>query len=116
MLPRFRLLLACVALCACSGKDSVTAPAAVAVSVRVSLPSQVVYVGATIQATVSVTDQNGNAMPGQAVSWSTSSASATITNSGLVTAVSSGAVTITAAVGTHQGSAVLNITVVTVAS
>lgn len=119
MQKRLGLLAVCslwAVLSTCSGKDSATAPAAVAVSVRVSLPSQVVYVGASIQATVSVTDQNGDVMSGQAVNWSTSSVSATVTNSGFVTAVSTGTVTITATVGTHQGSAALNITVVPVAS
>jgi uncharacterized protein YjdB len=115
MLSRFRLLVLCVALSACTGKDA-TAPMSVA-SVLVSVPSHTFYVGASVQATVAVTDQSGNAISGQAVSWSTSDPTiATVSQSGLMTGTGAGFATITASVGTHQGTAALTVTLVPVAS
>ena len=112
-----RLLVLCALLSACSSKDSITSPAVVVTSVQVSLPPHTFYVGGSVQATVAVTDQNGNAMSGQAVNWSTSDATiATVTQTGLVSGVGAGSATITATVGTRQGSAALTITLVPVAS
>ena len=62
--------------------------------------------GATVQLTADVRDQNGQAMAGAAVSWATSAAGvATVSSSGLVTAAGNGAATITATAGSASGSA-----------
>ena len=68
--------------------------------------AELTAIGATVQLTAEVRDQNGNVMAGAAVAWSSSSASvATVDGSGLVTAVANGAATITATAGTVSGSA-----------
>ncbi|MHB1861611.1 MAG: Ig-like domain-containing protein [Gemmatimonadaceae bacterium] len=120
VLVPFFLVFGSLLLAACSGGNgndkTPTAPVISVAGVQVSLPAQSLYVGATIQATVVVKDQNGNAMVGQAVSWSTSDATkATVSSTGLVTGVGIGTVTITAAVGTHQGTVSLIIAQVPVA-
>ncbi len=63
-------------------------------------------VGATQQFSAVATDASGKAVTGQTVAWSTSNASvATVSTTGLVTAVAVGAATITATVGGAAGSA-----------
>jgi len=113
--------LICALLTACgsgsSGDKTPTAPAVSVAAVQVSLPAQALYVGATIQATVLVKDQNGNAMSGQGVAWSTSDGTkATVSSSGLVTGVGAGTVTISATVASRQGTASLTIALVPVSS
>ena len=74
-----------------------------------------VSLGETVQLTASVQDDNGQAVEGAAVTWSSSDEGvATVSNHGLVTAVSNGAATITA----RSGSTLVNatITVMQVAS
>ncbi|HSH75864.1 MAG TPA: leucine-rich repeat domain-containing protein, partial [Longimicrobiales bacterium] len=57
--------------------------------------------GATQQLSATVLDQNGSAMTGASVSWTTSDpAAATVSSAGLVTTVANGAATITATSGT----------------
>lgn len=121
VLVPFFLVPGSLLLTACSvgnGTDKTpTTPAVSVAAVQVSLPTQSLYVGATTQATVVVKDQSGNAMSGQAVSWNTSDAAiATVGQTGLVTGIGAGSATITASVGTHQGSAVVTVTLVPVAS
>ena len=117
MLSRIRLFVLCVAFVACSGKDSSTAPAIVVTTIQVSLPSPTIYVGATSQATVSISDQNGKPLSGQSVTWSTSDGSvATVSSAGVITAVGIGSVTVTASVGSRQGTLALTVTLVPVAS
>ena len=66
--------------------------------------------GATEQLTAEVRDQNGNAMTGAAVSWASSAASvATVSSTGLVTAVGNGTATITATAGSASGSATVTV-------
>ena len=66
--------------------------------------------GATEQLTAEVRDQNGNAMAGAAVSWASSAASvATVSSTGLVTAVGNGTATITATAGSASGSATVTV-------
>ena len=71
---------------------------------------QLTALGATEQLTAEVRDQNGNAMAGAAVSWASSAASvATVSASGLVTAVVNGTATITATAGSATGSATVTV-------
>ena len=65
-------------------------------------------IGATVQMSAHVLDQNGLAMAGAAVTWTSSAAAvATVDGSGLVTAVTNGTATITAAAGGVSGTAAL---------
>ena len=66
--------------------------------------------GATEQLTAEVRDQNGNAMAGATVTWASGPASvATVSASGLVTAVANGTATITATAGSASGSAAVTV-------
>ena len=82
-------------------------PATVAVA-----PATVQFtaLGATEQLTAEVRDQNGNAMAGAAVSWTSSAATvATVSASGLVTATGNGTATITATAGSASGTATVTV-------
>ena len=71
---------------------------------------QLTALGATEQLTAEVRDQNGNAMAGAAVTWASSAAAvATVSNSGLVTAIGNGTATITATAGSASGSATVTV-------
>ena len=86
-------------------------PTPVATSLTV-MPSShtLASIGATVQLSATVRDQNNNPMTGQTVSWTSSNtAVATVSGNGLVTAVSNGTSRITAQSGSASGSA--NITV-----
>ncbi len=62
--------------------------------------------GATVQLSAEVRDQNGNVMAGAAATWASGDASvATVDRSGLVTAAANGTATITATAGSVSGSA-----------
>ncbi len=62
--------------------------------------------GATVQLSAEVRDQNGSVMAGATVAWSSGDATvATVDGSGLVTAASNGTATITATSGSASGSA-----------
>ena len=66
--------------------------------------------GATVQLTAEVRDQNASVMPGAAVTWSSGDASvATVDASGLVTGVGVGVTTITASAGSGQGTAEITV-------
>ncbi len=92
-----------VLIAACSEPDQ---PAAVAVS-----PTTVTFdaIGATQQLTATVTDKAGKTLTGAAVTWASSDASASVDQSGLVTAVASGASTVTASAGTVSGTATVTV-------
>lgn len=67
---------------------------------------QLIALGATVQLTAEVRDQNGNAMAGTPVTWVSSAAAVvTVSASGLVTAAGNGTATITAASGEASGTA-----------
>ena len=71
-------------------------------------------IGATIQLSAPVRDQNGQVMSGASVSWGTSASSvASVSSSGLVTAVAIGSATITASSGSASGSALITVSVTT---
>jgi len=96
---------------------TITVSAATVSSVGVVLGSSSIVVGATTQATATAADLLGNPITGRPVTWSTSSsATATVSSLGVVTAVAGGTVSITASVDGVVGSATLVITKPTVAS
>jgi hypothetical protein len=67
-------------------------------------------IGATIQLTANVKDQNGQAISNPSVNWSSSATSvATVNSSGLVTAVKNGTAQIQAAVGNTSGQATVTV-------
>ena len=86
-------------------------PTPVATSIAVTPTSHTLSaIGATVQLSATVRDQNNNPMSGQTVNWNSSNtAVATVSGSGLVTAVSNGTAQITARSGNASGTA--NITV-----
>ena len=86
-------------------------PTPVATSITVNPSSYTLpAIGATVQLTATVRDQNNNPMTGQAVTWtSANTAVATVSGTGLVTAVSNGTSQIRAQSGNASGTA--NITV-----
>ena len=66
--------------------------------------------GATVQLTAEVRDQNGNVMSGATVSWSSSApAVAAVDGSGMVTAAGNGTATITATAGSASGSTTVTV-------
>ena len=72
--------------------------------------ARLVSLGATVQLSADVRDQNGDAMTGATVTWSSSDAAvATVDGSGLVTAVDDGTTTITATAGSVAGTAAVTV-------
>lgn len=86
-------------------------PTPVATSLTVAPSSHTLAsIGATVQLSATVRDQNNNPMSGQTVTWTSSNTGvATVSGNGLVTAVSNGTTQITARSGNALGT--LNITV-----
>ena len=73
--------------------------------------TQLTALGATVQLSAEVRDQNGQVMAGAAVTWSSSTTSiATVSGSGLVTAAGNGTVTIAASAGGASGTAAVTVT------
>jgi uncharacterized protein YjdB len=90
---------------------SITPPNPVVTTVTVSPASASVAVGATSVLQATVKDQNGNAMTGQTVTWSTNNgAAATVNSSGVVTGVVAGSATITAASSGKTGTSAITVT------
>ena len=88
-----------------------TPPAPLPTTVTVSPESTgLAALGATTQLSAAVRDQNGQAMAGAVVTWASRDAAvATVSGSGLVTAVGNGRATITATVGTASGTATVTV-------
>lgn len=109
-----KVVLASFAVVSCGGSsDSVTGPPpSVAVaSVSVALGSGSLGVGATTQASATVRDASGNVLAGRAVVWTSSTLDmATVSSSGVITAVGVGSVTITATSEGRNGTATLVVT------
>src|SRR5207249_3753143 len=103
-----------------SGSAAVTVaapPPAPVASVSVSPASASVSVGQTVQLAATPKDANGNPLTGRTVTWSSgNSGVATVSASGIVTGVSPGAATITAASEGKGGTAAVTVSSVPVAS
>lgn len=86
-------------------------------SVLVTLTSTTIEKGLTTQASAAAMDANGNVLQGRPVTWSTGSgAIATVSTTGLVTAVGPGETYVRATSGTVTGQTDLIVTVPTVAT
>lgn len=89
---------------------NVTAPPAAIASISVSPTVVVVQPGGTRQLTAVARDAAGNILTGRTLIWSTSAANvATVNATGLVTAITDGATTITASNGSVTGSATVSV-------
>ena len=86
-------------------------PTPVATSITVNPSSQTLAtIGATVQLTATVRDQNNNPMTGQTVNWtSANTAVATVSGNGLVTAVTNGTSQVTARSGNASGTASITV-------
>ena len=95
-----------------SATAQVTVAAPVVASVEVSPPSSSMVRGTTLQLSATARDAAGNVIQLNVTTWGTSDeAVATVSASGLVTAVAAGGpVTITAYAGTETGSATITVT------
>jgi uncharacterized protein YjdB/heat shock protein HslJ len=84
--------------------------ASVVTSVSVSPTSASLTSGQTSQLTATVKDGSGTVVPGQSVSWSSlNTAVATVSSTGLVTAVAPGSTTVKATSGGVQGQAAISV-------
>lgn len=115
MLHRAALLVTALALTlgasACGSEDCPNCPGGPS-EVRVSPGTSSVLPGRTLQLVALVFDADGNLLSGRDVEWSSSNPSfATVSETGLVTGVAAGAVTITADVGSLSANG--NLSVVT---
>ena len=103
-----------------SGSRSLTVTAVPPVpvaTVSVGLADATLFVGATTQATATTADASGNVLTGRVVSWSSSNTSvATVSSSGVVTAVGAGTANIVATSESKIGSAVVTVSVVPVST
>ena len=89
----------------------VAAPVQTVTSVSVTPTPDTLTPAATKQLTATVKDQNGGAMTGVTVSWSSNATGvATVSSSGLVTAVATGTATITATSSGKSGTATVVVT------
>ena len=110
---RLSAVLPSLALGWACGDDSATAPEpARPTTVTVSPATHgLTALGATVQLSAEVRDQNDRVMAGATVTWTSSANSvATVDASGLVTAAGNGTATITASAGSATGSTVVTVT------
>lgn len=92
------------------GSDPVIGQPAVA-SIVVNSESPAIMVGSSTQLTATLYASNGQVITGRTLQWSSNDTTvATVSNSGMVTAVKAGPARITAAIGGVQGSANLTVT------
>lgn len=104
--PTVGVLAAIVALAACGGEDG-TGPGDPTITeiVVTAGSSSLAALGATLQASAEARDADGDPVPGVSFTWSSSDDGvATVSASGLVTAVGNGAATITASASGVEGS------------
>lgn len=83
-------------------------------TINVTLASSTIQAGQTTQATAAGVDQYGASIATGALTWTSNSANATVTASGLVTGVSAGSATITASASGKNGQAIVTVTAVPV--
>src|SRR5207302_218154 len=94
-----------------SASSSVTVTTVPVASVTVTPASGSLYVGQTVQLTATPKDSVGNTLTGRTITWSSSATSvASVSSSGLVTGVTIGSATITAATGGKSGSSAITVT------
>jgi murein DD-endopeptidase MepM/ murein hydrolase activator NlpD len=115
MMTRFgaALLLVCplsaaVLASGCGGGGGST-PAASTATVTVSPDTATLTVGGTLQLTATAKDASGNALGGKSFVWTSSSAAASVSSAGLVTASAAGSATVTASVDGKSGAAQLTL-------
>jgi len=100
-----------------SGTSSITVTPIPVASVSVSLSAATIQVGQLSQATATTFDAGGGVLTGRAVAWSTgNSAIATVSASGLVTAVGPGTTTVIATSEGKSGNTGLTVVPIPVAS
>jgi uncharacterized protein YjdB len=100
-----------------SGVATVTVTNVPVASVAVSPASASVTVAQTVQLTATPKDAAGNPLLGRVVTWASSNTTvATVSGSGLVSGVATGAATITALSEGQSGAATVTVTIVPVAS
>jgi uncharacterized protein YjdB len=100
-----------------AGTVTITVTDAQVASVAVSPGSASVGAGQTLQLSATPKDAGGNPLSGRLVTWATTNAAvATVNGSGLVSAVTAGVATISAASEGQSGSAAITVTAVPVAS
>ncbi|HVH69064.1 MAG TPA: Ig-like domain-containing protein [Gemmatimonadales bacterium] len=100
-----------------SGSAGITVSTVPVASVTVTPATANLQPGQTVQLTATPKDASGNPLTGRAVTWSSNNASvATVSSSGLVTAVAVGSATITATSEGQGGTAAVTIANVPVAS
>lgn len=100
-----------------SGTATLTVSPAPVATVDVSLGTSFLNPGATTQATAIPRDAYGNFLSGRAVSWgSDNTAVATVSSTGLVTAIASGSCNISAVVESRTASVILSVNAAAVAS
>jgi trimeric autotransporter adhesin len=100
-----------------TGTAAVTVTAAPVASVSVTPSTLSLTVGQTGQLTATLRDASGNVLTGRTVTWTTTNAArATVSASGLVTAVGAGSATIRATSEGQTGSASVTVTTVPVAT
>jgi uncharacterized protein YjdB len=100
-----------------AGTSAITVTPVPVASVTVSLAATSINAVETTQATATTLDGSGGVLTGRAVTWTSSNtAVATVSGSGLVTAVSAGTANITATSEGKSGSATLTVTPAPVAS
>jgi uncharacterized protein YjdB len=95
-----------------SASVTVNAPAAIAVAtVTVAPGTSSLLVGATVQLSATTRDANNNVLTGRVVAWSSANATiASVSSSGLVTAVKAGTVVITGSSEGKSGSSTITVT------
>jgi uncharacterized protein YjdB len=93
-----------------TGQASLSVTLAPVATVTVSLGSNALIVGQTTQATAVLKDAGGTVLTGRAISWaSTNTAVATVSTTGLVTAVAAGSASVTATAEGQSGSATVSV-------
>ncbi len=94
-----------------SGTSSITVTNIPVATVSVSPPTASIQQGQTVQLTATLKDASGNTLSGRTVTWSSSNISvATVSSSGLVSAVTPGSATVTAASEGKTGTAGITVT------
>ncbi|HEY8831435.1 MAG TPA: Ig-like domain-containing protein, partial [Gemmatimonadaceae bacterium] len=109
-------ILFCLAAIGCSSGGGVTGPPAIA-TLSVALAQPTIVIGTATTATATARDGGGNILTGRAITWSSDNSTvATVSEAGLVTAVSTGTASITATSEGATGWATVTVTVQPVAT